>query len=75
MQPAIRKSEEDAAQALRTQAADLQESVDTQHNTDIADYITELNEIENNYLEQGYTKENNPSNTAQEKVVSRTSIT
>ena len=55
-QPAVRKSEEDAGAFQRTQATELQEQHDTEHNEQVTELVSELNEIENNYLEQGYTK-------------------
>lgn len=55
-QPAVRKSEEDAGAFQRTQATELQEQHDTEHNEEVTELVSELNEIENNYLEQGYTK-------------------
>ena len=50
---------------MRLEASEQAESEEQQNNTEISELVTALQEIENNYLEQGYTKENNPSNTQQ----------
>lgn len=60
--PTIKKAEDDEVAKLRGHAAEAQEVEDGQTSDHVNELVEELNEIESSYLEQGYTKERNPSN-------------
>lgn len=62
--PNIKKAEDDEVAKLRGQAAEAQEVEDGQTGDHVNELVEELNQIENSFLEQGYTKERNPSNSS-----------
>jgi chromosome segregation ATPase len=61
-QPTIRKNEEDAVANLKARQAATIEEQDGNNNEMVSDLMIQLENLENSFLEQGYTKDKNPSN-------------
>lgn len=61
-QPTLKKSEEDAATDLINNQAAAKEVAASYNAEVVGGLLQELNSLENSFLEQGYTKEYNPSN-------------
>jgi hypothetical protein len=61
-QPTIRKNEEDVIANLKARQTATIEEQDGNNNEMVSDLMNQLENLENSFLEQGYTKEKNPSN-------------
>ena len=64
LQAGPRQAEEDEAARLRGQAAEAAEAEDEQGAEQVSELVAELDQIESSFLEQGYTKDRNPSNSS-----------
>eukprot|EP00600_Ochromonadales_sp_CCMP1393_P009763 CAMPEP_0174963216 /NCGR_PEP_ID=MMETSP0004_2-20121128/5205_1 /TAXON_ID=420556 /ORGANISM="Ochromonas sp., Strain CCMP1393" /LENGTH=1919 /DNA_ID=CAMNT_0016211813 /DNA_START=58 /DNA_END=5817 /DNA_ORIENTATION=- len=62
--PNFHKAEEEEAAKLKEEAAAEKEEVEAQSGDQVHALVDELEQIENSFLEQGYTKESNPSNSS-----------
>jgi len=62
--PNIRAAEENEVNKLKENTAQALEAKIEENTTEVKELVDNLNQIENSFLEQGFTKEKNPSNSS-----------